>query len=96
MIYRIKDDNLFLTHYTIYININIFDNTIHKKICILKGICYSLFVNTRTQLNLNKIVIGKQYVTNQKNLMILHQSEKEQEIVSTDLKIILTRRSSYN
>ena len=25
----------------------------------LKGICYSLFVNTRTQLNLNKIVISK-------------------------------------
>ena len=27
----------------------------------LKGICYSLFVITRTQLNLNKIVISKQY-----------------------------------
>ena len=40
----------------------------------LKGLCYSLFVNTRTQLNLNKIVISKQYVTNQKNLLILHQS----------------------
>ena len=27
----------------------------------LKGICYSLSVITRTQLNLNKIVINKQY-----------------------------------
>ena len=27
----------------------------------LKGICHSLFVITRTQLNLNKIVISKQY-----------------------------------
>ena len=27
---------------------------------ILKGIWHSLFVNTRTQLNLNKIVISKQ------------------------------------
>ena len=26
----------------------------------VKGICYSLFVNTRTQLNLNKFVISKQ------------------------------------
>ena len=26
----------------------------------VKGICHSLFVNTRTQLNLNKIVISKQ------------------------------------
>ena len=28
---------------------------------IMKGICHSLFVITRTQLNLNKIVISKQY-----------------------------------
>ena len=27
---------------------------------VMKDICYSLFVNTRTQLNLNKIVVSKQ------------------------------------
>ena len=31
-----------------------------KKASLVKGICHSLFVNTRTQLNLNKIVISKQ------------------------------------
>ena len=30
---------------------------VHKR---MKGICHSLFVITRTQLNLNKIVISKQ------------------------------------
>ena len=48
----------------------------------MKGICHNLFVNTRTQLNLNKIVISKQH----KNLILLNMSEKEQKIASTKLE----------
>ena len=52
----------------------------------LKGICHSLFVITRTQLNLNKIVISKQYLESHN---VTHV-RKGTNIASTVLKIILT------
>ena len=57
----------------------------------LKGICYNLFVIPRTQLNLNKIVISKQYLESH-NVTHVRKGTK---IASTVLKIILTGRSSY-
>ena len=57
----------------------------------LKGICYSLFVITRTQLNLNKFVISKQYLESH-NVTHVRKGTK---IASIVLKIILTGRSSY-
>ena len=57
----------------------------------LKGICHNLFVITRTQLNLNKIVISKQYLESQNGTHV----RKGTKIASTVLKIILTGRSSY-
>ena len=59
--------------------------------CLLKGICHSLFVITRTQLKLNKIVISKQYLESH-NVTHVRKGTK---IASTVLKIILTGRSSY-
>ena len=57
----------------------------------LKGICHSLFVITRTQLNLNKIIISKQYLESHK----IRHVRKGTKIASTVVKIILTGRSSY-
>ena len=57
----------------------------------LKGICHSLFVITRTQLNLNKIVISKQYKESH-NGSHVRKGTKPASIV---LKIIQAGRSSF-
>ena len=57
----------------------------------LKGICHSLFVITRTQLNLNKIVISKQYKESH-NGSPVRKGTKPASIV---LKIIQAGRSSF-
>ena len=57
----------------------------------LKGICHSLFVITRTQLNLNKIVISKQYEESHKGTHV----RKGTKHASKVLNIIQAERSSF-
>ena len=57
----------------------------------LKGICHSLFVITRTQLNLNKIVISKQYKESHNGSHV----RKGTKPASNVLKIIQAGRSSF-
>ena len=57
----------------------------------LKGICHSLFVITRTQLNLNKIVISKEYKESHNGTHV----RKGTKPASKVLKIIQAGRSSF-
>ena len=57
----------------------------------LKGICHSLFVIMRTQLNLNKIVISKQYKESHNGTNV----RKGTKPASKVLKIIQAGRSSF-